>query len=127
MQWQGCQSAECPHTSLLRLFCQANIGHGVPWLVKSPKFACQPKGMPAFFNKKVSDTSRMRNISHIFCNFAPTLERKVSSSLKNRQIYKTQKIQYATHIMHICGLPFCVWVQVFGDTFELMQTVAHFL
>lgn len=64
-------------------------------------------------------------MSHIFCNFAPNLKRKVSFSSRNRQLQVTQKTQEATHI-HICGLPFCVWVQVFGDTFELMQTVAHF-
>lgn len=35
----------------------------------------------------------MRNISHIFCNFAPNLKRKVSFSSRNRQLQVTQKTQ----------------------------------
>lgn len=68
----------------------------------------------------------MARISHFFCTFVATLKRKVSSSSRNRQVQVTQKTQMQPHIHHICGLLFCVWVQVFGDTFELMQTVAHF-
>ena len=54
--------------------------------------------MPAFLIKIHWYTSRMRNISHIFCNFAPNLKRKVSSSSRNRQLQVTQKAQEATHV-----------------------------